>query len=94
MSLIHSKDTKPEVKVRKYLFKNGFKYRKSDSRYPGKPSIILTKYETAIFINTRRKRTPTGSLSASVWERKMEQLRLPTVYTNYYMIKYNTYYSF
>jgi len=51
MSRIRSKETKPEVLVRKYLYTKGFRYRKNDNRYPGKPDIILPKYKTAIFIN-------------------------------------------
>ncbi|HFC6665793.1 TPA: hypothetical protein ACFN66_000538 [Neisseria meningitidis] len=37
MSKIHSKETKPEVLVRKFLFFQGFRYRKNDKRYVGKP---------------------------------------------------------
>ena len=51
MSHIRSKDTKPEEIVRKYLFAKGFRYRKNDARYPGKPDIVLPKYHTVIFIN-------------------------------------------
>lgn len=51
MSAIHSKNTKPEEVVRKYLFGQGFRYRKNDSRYPGKPDIVLPKYKTVIFVN-------------------------------------------
>lgn len=51
MSRIRSKDTKPEEIVRKYLFSQGFRYRKNDSRYPGKPDIVLSKYRTVIFVN-------------------------------------------
>lgn len=51
MSQIHSKDTKPEAAVRKYLFSKGFRYRKNDSRLPGKPDIVLPKYKTVIFVN-------------------------------------------
>ena len=51
MSRIRSKDTKPEEIVRKFLFSNGFRYRKNDRRYPGCPDIVLPKYRTAIFIN-------------------------------------------
>lgn len=51
MSRIRSKDTKPEEIVRKYLFSQGFRYRKNDSRYPGKPDIVLPKYRTVIFVN-------------------------------------------
>ncbi len=51
MSHIRSTNSKPEEKVRKYLFSKGFRYRKNDKRYPGKPDIVLPKYKTAIFIN-------------------------------------------
>lgn len=51
MSRIKGKDTKPEEVVRKYLFSQGFRYRKNDKRLPGKPDIVLSKYKTAIFIN-------------------------------------------
>ena len=51
MSQIRGKDTKPEELVRKYLFSQGFRYRKNDSRLPGKPDIVLPKYRTVIFIN-------------------------------------------
>ncbi len=51
MSRIHGKDTKPEELVRKFLFSQGFRYRKNDARLPGKPDIVLPKYKTVIFIN-------------------------------------------
>ncbi len=51
MSNIKSENTKPENIVRKYLFKKGFRYRKNDKRYPGKPDIVLPKYHTVIFVN-------------------------------------------
>ncbi|UCH72079.1 MAG: DNA mismatch endonuclease Vsr [Thermoplasmatales archaeon] len=51
MSNIKGKNTKPEESVRKFLFSNGFRYRKNDNRYPGKPDIVLPKYKTIIFIH-------------------------------------------
>jgi DNA mismatch endonuclease (patch repair protein) len=51
MSRIRGKDTKPEEMVRKYLFSQGFRYRKNDARLPGKPDIVLPKYKTVIFVN-------------------------------------------
>lgn len=51
MSRIRNKDTKPEELVRKYLFSCGFRYRKNDTRLPGKPDIVLPKYKTVIFVN-------------------------------------------
>jgi DNA mismatch endonuclease (patch repair protein) len=51
MSQIRSKDTKPEEIVRKYLFNQGFRYRKNDARYPGKPDIVLPKFKTIVFVH-------------------------------------------
>lgn len=51
MSRIRSTNTKPEEIVRKYLFSHGFRYRKNDKRYPGKPDIVLPTYRTIIFVN-------------------------------------------
>ncbi len=51
MSHIRGKDTKPEIKVRKYLYHHGFRYRKNDRRLPGTPDIVILKYRVAIFVN-------------------------------------------
>lgn len=51
MSRIRGKDTKIEVAVRSYLFSKGFRFRKNDKRYPGKPDVVLPKYHTVIFVN-------------------------------------------
>lgn len=51
MSAIRSKNTKPEEIVRKYLFSQGFRYRKNDKRLPGSPDIVLPKYRTVVFVN-------------------------------------------
>ena len=51
MSKIKGKNTKPEEKVRKYLFSQGFRFRKNDKRLPGTPDIVLPRYRTVIFVN-------------------------------------------
>ncbi len=51
MSRIKGKDTKPEEIVRKYLFSQGFRYRKNDPKLPGKPDVVLPKYRIVIFVN-------------------------------------------
>ena len=51
MSHISSKETKPEILVRKFLFANGFRFRKNVKELPGKPDIVLPKYKTIIFIH-------------------------------------------
>ena len=51
MASIHSKNTKPEMMVRRYLFACGFRYRVNYRRLPGTPDIVLRKYRTCIFVN-------------------------------------------
>ncbi len=45
------KNTKPELLVRRFLFKEGFRYRIHVCQLPGKPDIILKKYKAVILIN-------------------------------------------
>ena len=51
MAAIHSKDTKPEMIVRKGLWSRGFRYRLNSPRLPGHPDLVLKKYRTCIFVN-------------------------------------------
>ncbi len=51
MSHIQSKNTNPEIRVRKELFRQGYRYRLNVTKLPGKPDIVLPRYKTAIFIN-------------------------------------------
>jgi DNA mismatch endonuclease (patch repair protein) len=51
MAAIHSKDTKPEMVVRRYLWGHGYRYRLNNPRLPGKPDIVMRKYRTCIFVN-------------------------------------------
>ncbi len=51
MSGICGKDTKPEIIIRKGLHKSGFRFRLHDKTLPGKPDLVLKKYNAVIFIN-------------------------------------------
>ena len=51
MSRIKSKNTKPEVYLRKLLFSKGYRYRIAPKYIPGHPDIYLKKYNTAIFVH-------------------------------------------
>ncbi len=51
MAAIKSKDTKPEMIVRRGLWKRGFRYRLNHKRLPGHPDLVLRKYRTCIFVN-------------------------------------------
>ncbi|MBO4370830.1 MAG: DNA mismatch endonuclease Vsr [Paludibacteraceae bacterium] len=51
MSHIRSRGTKPEIKVRRWLWRHGYRYRLNVRSVPGKPDIVLRRYHTAIFVN-------------------------------------------
>lgn len=51
MSHIRSRNTKPELKVRQWLWAHGYRYRLNVKSVPGKPDIVMRKYHTAIFVN-------------------------------------------
>ena len=51
MSHIRSRNTKPELKVRQWLWSHGYRYRLCVKGVPGKPDIVMRKYRTAIFVN-------------------------------------------
>ena len=51
MSHIRSKATKPELKVRRWLWSHGYRYRLNVKSVPGKPDIVMRPYRTAIFVN-------------------------------------------
>jgi DNA mismatch endonuclease (patch repair protein) len=51
MAAIRSKNTKPELIVRRGLWKRGFRYRLNHKRLPGHPDLVLRKYRTCVFVN-------------------------------------------
>ncbi|HOW53713.1 MAG TPA: very short patch repair endonuclease [Syntrophorhabdaceae bacterium] len=51
MSKIKSKNTKPELLVRKYLFSQGFRYKLHDKKLPGTPDLVFPRYKTVIFVH-------------------------------------------
>ena len=51
MAAIRSKDTKPEMIVRRGLWMRGFRYRLNSPKLPGHPDLVLRKYRTCIFVN-------------------------------------------
>ena len=52
MARIKSKNTKPEIYIRKLLYKMGYRYRVNYSELPGTPDIFILKYNTVIFVNS------------------------------------------
>lgn len=80
MSRVKGKDTKPELVIRRALFARGYRYRLHDRRLPGKPDIVLKKYNAVIFINgcfwhghkmCRRSKLP--STRKEYWRTKIER---------------------
>ena len=83
MAAVKSKDTKPEMVVRKYLWSRGFRYRVNNPRLPGHPDIVLRKYRTCIFVNgcfwhhhTGCKRATVPSTNPAFWADKFTRNRI------------------
>ncbi len=84
MSHIRSKDTSIEVKLRKELWRKGYRYHKNDKTLPGSPDIALTKYKIAIFCDSEffhgkdwevlKARLEKGS-NPGYWIKKIERNR-------------------
>ncbi|MGH9801490.1 MAG: very short patch repair endonuclease, partial [Blastocatellia bacterium] len=51
MSKVRSSGTKPEVIVRKKLHSLGFRFRLKGKSLPGKPDIVLPKYQAVVFVH-------------------------------------------
>lgn len=51
MSRIRSKDTKPEMLIRRGLHARGLRYRLQDQSLPGRPDLVFPRYHTAVFIH-------------------------------------------
>ncbi len=82
MAAVRSRNTKPEMIVRRYLFACGFRYRLNSGRLPGHPDLVLRKYRTCIFVNgcfwhghegCRLSHFPVTN--ADFWEKKINRNR-------------------
>lgn len=51
MAGIKGKNTRPELILRQFLHSHGFRYRLHDKKLPGRPDIVLRKYNLAIFVH-------------------------------------------
>jgi DNA mismatch endonuclease (patch repair protein) len=51
MASIRARDTKPELQVRRYLHARGFRFRLVHKDLPGKPDLVLPRWQTAIFVH-------------------------------------------
>ena len=80
MSRIRGTNSSIEVKVRKFLFSKGFRYRKNVADLPGKPDIVLPKYRTVIFVHgcfwhrhDGCKYAATPSSNTDYWQQKFRR---------------------
>jgi DNA mismatch endonuclease (patch repair protein) len=80
MSRIRGKNTKPEIVLRSLMHRAGFSFRLHDKMLPGKPDLVLPKYDTAIFVNGcywhRHQGCPkatTPKTNTAFWKKKFEE---------------------
>jgi DNA mismatch endonuclease, patch repair protein len=80
MSQIKATNTKPELLVRKFLHAQGYRYKLHDKTLPGKPDLVLPKYNTIIFIN------------GCFWHghNKCKYYKVPQTRTDWWLQKINT----
>ena len=80
MSRVHGKDTKPEMVVRSFLHRKGFRFRLHAKDLPGHPDIVLPKYRTVIEVRgcfwhrhpgCRKATIPTSN--CTFWQDKLQQ---------------------
>ena len=79
MSRIRDKDTSPEVQFRSLLHRAGFRFRLHAKALPGRPDIVLPKYQTVIFVHgcfwhrhSDCKNATTPSTRREFWQEKFE----------------------
>lgn len=79
MQHVQTKNTAPEMKLRRLLHKNGFRFRVNRKDLPGKPDIVLPKYKAVIFVHgcfwhghdCRRGQRPQAN--ADFWNQKISK---------------------
>jgi DNA mismatch endonuclease (patch repair protein) len=80
MAAIRSKDTSPELRVRRLLHHLGYRFRLHRRDLPGSPDIVLPKHRTVVFVHgcfwhrhpgCRYSTTP--KTRADFWSKKFEQ---------------------
>ena len=77
MSHIRSKDTSPELKVRRELWRRGYRYRVNVRSLPGTPDIVLGRYRSVIFVNDNQRLESIAWGVITVWECELDKARLP-----------------
>lgn len=80
MARVRSKDTKPEIIVRKILHSRGFRYRLHVRYLPGRPDLVFVRSKKVIFVHgcfwhrhTKCARCTTPSANSEFWKRKFDE---------------------
>jgi len=80
MAGIRGKDTRPELLLRSALHKKAFRFRLHDKRLPGRPDIVLPKYNAVIFVDgcfwhrhKGCKYTTTPKTRIEFWKKKFKE---------------------
>lgn len=78
MSRVRAKETGLEIKFRKALWREGFRYRKNVRKYFGTPDIVLKRYKTVIFIDSCfwhgcKKHGTRPKTRKAFWKKKIER---------------------
>ena len=80
MSRIRSKDTSPEVALRKALHALGLRFRIHDKRLPGRPDIVLPRFSTVVLVHgcfwhrhQGCKVATTPKSNTAFWQEKFER---------------------
>lgn len=81
MSRIRSRNTRPEMVVRRFLWSHGYRYRLCVGKLPGRPDIVMRRLKVAIFINgcfwhghdAHPRHTPKSNVD--YWSKKIENNR-------------------
>lgn len=79
MSGIRGQNTRPELAVRRFLFREGFRYRLHAPGIPGRPDLVLPRLRAAVFVHgcfwhrhARCKYAYTPRTNAAFWKKKFE----------------------
>lgn len=84
MRLIRSKNTRPEIDLRKLLYSLGYRYRLHVKGLPGKPDMVFTKRKIALFVNgcfwhshdaSKCSKRHTPKSNTEYWHTKLERNR-------------------
>jgi len=80
MATIRSRNTRPEMALRRALYRLGFRYRLHDRKLPGHPDLVLPKYRAVIFVHGCFWHRHSGcryatnpATNTEFWERKFRE---------------------